>query len=66
MLLQRERHLAPVRALMPAPAPLPSLPNALRRRAVVFRARRGRCGSSGLPRPRQGVLAALRRVGVLP
>lgn len=36
MLLLRERPLAPARALMPPPAPFPSLRDALARRAAVF------------------------------
>ena len=32
----RERRPIPARALMPGPAPLPSLPNALARRAAIF------------------------------
>lgn len=35
-MLSRERSRLPARALMPAPAPLPSLPDALRHRAAVF------------------------------
>ena len=35
-MLTRERHLMPARALMPAPAPLPRLSDALARRAAVF------------------------------
>ena len=35
-MLTRERPRTPVRALMPAPAPLPSLSDALARRAAIF------------------------------
>ena len=35
-MLLRERPCMPVRALMPAPTRLPSLPDALARRAVIF------------------------------
>ena len=35
-MLTRERPLMPIRALMPAPAPLPSLCDALARRAAIF------------------------------
>ena len=36
MPLTRERRPMPARALMPAPAPLPSLSDALARRAAIF------------------------------
>ena len=35
-MLTRERPRLSTRALMPAPAPLPSLPDALARRAAIF------------------------------
>ena len=35
-MLTRDRHPTPIRGLMPSPAPLPSLRDALARRATVF------------------------------
>ena len=52
-MLSRERPRTSVRALMPAPAPLPSLSDALARRAAIF----GPVDIDAAPRPSLGLLA---------
>ena len=52
-MLTRERPRTSVRALMPAPAPLPSLSDALARRAAIF----GPVESDEAPAPSLGLLA---------
>ena len=49
----RERPRTSARALMPAPAPLPSLSDALARRAAIF----GPVDLDAAPRPSLGLLA---------
>ena len=53
MLLTRERPLMSVRAMMPAPAPLPSLSDAIARRAAIF----GPVDLDEAPAPSLGFLA---------
>ena len=52
-MLTRERPRTPTRALMPAPAPLPSLSDALARRAAIF----GSVDLDLAPAPSLGFLA---------
>ena len=52
-MLTRERPRTSARALMPAPAPLPSLSDALARRAAIF----GPVDIDAAPRPSLGLLA---------
>ena len=52
-MLTRERPRTSVRALMPAPAPLPSLSDALARRAAIF----GPVELDEAPAPSLGLLA---------
>ena len=52
-MLTRERRPMPARALMPAPAPLPSLSDALARRAAIF----GPVELDEAPAPSLGLLA---------
>ena len=52
-MLSRERPRTSVRALMPAPAPLPSLSDALARRAAIF----GPFDLDEAPAPSLGLLA---------